>query len=143
MLLPIALLLAQIALPVNQLQIVQEKTFQSLPTNGMSNPNAILSVQIKAILPDGSHVLLTCQDFHDNWCATVEMLKPKTRLPRDRHCSDSSASRDIYSISHSCTYNNLGAFTFEKKGDSITILGRNGKSVLRIQGHWLPSDANS
>lgn len=131
MLLPIALLLAHAALPAKQLQIIEEDTFESLQ---MGNPDAILSMQIKAVLPDGSHVLLACQNFHDNWCKPVEM--PKATVPQERHCSDSSPDRDLSTLSHSCTYKNLGMFPFEKKADSITIFNRNGRSVLRIQGHW-------
>jgi hypothetical protein len=123
----IALLLGGLQNPsTNSLTIVEEDTFAQVTDQG-----TVFSLTVKAILPDGSHALLSCPERS---CPEIQSLPPEKRLPKEQACQSGSYDKLGYVLS--CKYENLGTFSFKRKGDRITIAHRNGKTTLSVTSSW-------
>lgn len=125
MLVPV-LALAMMAAPPQMLQVVEEETFQQLNTIGATS-----TVTIKAILPDGSHALLFCDDA----CAEVQLLPPEKRPPTDKTCTTSDSNAKLGYV-RDCKFTDVGSFQFKRSGDRITIFHRSGKTTFRVTSSW-------
>ena len=113
----------------NELQVVEEVTMRQISMHPVYIQE---TVEIKAILPDGSHALLFC-NVNDNKCGAVQSLPPEKLPPMEQACRESSA-QDIQV--HKCTFHDVGVFQFKRSGNRVTILNRYGKSTLSIQSSW-------
>jgi hypothetical protein len=118
--------LAMMAAPPQTLQVVEEETFQQLSTIGATS-----TVTIRAILPDGSHALLFCDDA----CAEVQLLPPERLPPTDRSCTTSDSNSKLGYV-RQCKFSDVGAFQFKRSGDKISISHRSGKTTFRVTSSW-------
>jgi hypothetical protein len=107
------------------LQVVGEETFRQLNGNYLA-----YTVTLKAILPDGSHALLSCVTD----CEEVQSLPPEKRPPADQACEDSTGTSMGYV--HTCKYANVGTFEFKRSGDRITVFHRSGKTSFQVTSSW-------
>jgi hypothetical protein len=96
--------------------------------------------KVKAILPDGSHVELTCFPFSWNKeCKGVTPMVPNTSTPGcilDAIAAFATNAHAAAGNSASCTTKNLGSYQVKRNKNDLVIYAPNGKLKYMITGSW-------
>lgn len=125
----VVLAMMQIAqLGKSELQVVREVTTLAASAHPIWLNK---SIEIQAILPDGSHALLNCSE---EICQDVQSLPPEKLPPREQTCVNGAYGQD--GNTETCTFENVGIFRFTRKGDSIIIFHRSGKTKFIVVSSW-------
>lgn len=99
----------------------------------------VLAYEANAILPDGSHVKLTC--FPSRWNKKCKMIGSTTSTGEAGKCfmeaiAAFAANHDNTNETRTCTTKNLGVFSARRDKDEVVISTRNGKLEYRVTGSW-------
>ncbi len=84
----------------------------------------------KAILPDGSHVELTCSPVTSKKCKGI------AHTPDSTECIMNAMLLNRDAAGKTCITKNLGIYRAKRKQDEITIYVPSGKLEYRIAGSW-------
>ena len=109
----------------DSLQVMEEEEHVEMVEHPLSVTGTL---EIKAILPDGSHAVLTCVDGN-HMCVIVQSLPPEKLPPKSQACSV-TAPAGGNTESTVCKYKDVGSFRFKRNGDRINHLAPSWKNCV-------------
>jgi hypothetical protein len=112
-----------------QLEVVEESDWRQIAFNP---PGLLYSFTLKAILPDGSHALLTC-NAADKKCGGVQIDAPEKMPPDSKKCDTSSPPGFTVTT---CVTKNLGSYKFRRLHNIITLYSGGRKSEFTVTSSW-------
>ena len=113
----------------DRLQVLEESTYMQV---GLNPPSLLSSVTLTAMLPDGSHAMLSRTSANPP-CGGVQSYAPEKMPPDSKKCETSTPQNLTVTI---CIIKNLGSFRFKRKVNQVTIYSAAGKSQLAITESW-------